>query len=490
MAEVNKLKKHVKRSRKIALKPSLKSRRVAISQDPSKSTSKRVYSEIVEKFIHKFSIKNCRHIENLWSRIPVGDSQKLSMIDLTIPMIEITEELKTKLLNYDCSENLAKMKLLGQINTKGDCKIKFSDLVDSGAYKKQLNLEQKKINEHIWRFGFEDLRGNFEQEHIQNIDKLTQKELLEMWVDHRREMPLIKHWDYEEENRLRTISDSGQDFKTDLQLFTEFIRVFPIIKRKETELEVKWVYLIPNIEFIIWPIKLIPFSSWKLLSALESKSGQENYDFYDATHKSGFLSVDGRGKLVPYMVKDIKQNPISGIWIYNDFTQEEMKGKNVINKIVQKAWLNYQVLTHLLRFILSLKRLNNHIETASKSCSSFLLWIFFKSSETKPLLWEFKINEILNSMKKRRKSNTVEKKLRDLSNKWVIFSPEQVFSNVIMTNPVSSDYKIFNYFSKSFAAYWRQVHKTNNRKRSVSTVKRSISTSHIYDNSENMHPNT
>ena len=99
MAEVNKLKKHVKKSRKIALKPTLKSRRVAISQDPSKASSKRVYSDIVEKFVHNFAIKNCRFIENLWSRIPVGDSQKLSMLDLDIPNIEISEELKIKLLN-------------------------------------------------------------------------------------------------------------------------------------------------------------------------------------------------------------------------------------------------------------------------------------------------------------------------------------------------------------------------------------------------------
>ena len=163
-------------------------------------------------------------------------------------------------------------------------------------------------------------------------------------------------------------------------MFIKFFKIFPIIKRKESGLDVKYVYLLPNIEFIIWQIKSLQFGSSKLLSALEGKHTHGyTVNFNTAVEKSGFLSIDGRNKLIPYTTKEIKKRPISGLWVYNDILTPNCKRKLTNNKFVRKACLNYQVWSHCFKFINSLKKLDNNLETASKSGSSILLCIFFKS---------------------------------------------------------------------------------------------------------------
>lgn len=195
--------------------------------------------------------------------------------------------------------------------------------------------------------------------------------------------------------------------------------------------------------------------------------------------------MDNRGKIIPYLTKDIKSKPISGLWIYNDSFEYGGKGKLTTNQVVQSSCLNYLVWTHLLRFVMSIKKLSNEVETASKSSSSLLLSVFFKHKTIKPVLCEFKINEVMNSLKKRRNSTKVENQLRNLKNRWIVYSSDQA-------TKLNSDTQLaafIIYLSKSFTTYSKQVLKHNNRKRSVSTIKRSISTSYIHDNSENIHPN-
>ena len=87
-------------------------------------------------------------------------------------------------------------------------------------------------------------------------------------------------------------------------------------------------------------------------------------------------------------------------------------------------------------------------------------------------------------MKKRRNSTKIESQLKVLKNKWVIYTHEQTFLN--KANPYWISYILY---SKPFASYSKQVWKINNRKRSVTTIKRSDSTPWIQDNSENIHPN-
>ena len=266
------------------------------------------------------------------------------------------------------------MKILGSINTTGDSQLVFRDIVDSEAYKLKVKESKRYANEDVWRFGFEDLRDLPSSRNNDDLDKLTRRELLEVCIEHRKKMPLIKnnivtsiYPGGEEEKRLYPYDNLDQN-KTDLQLYTEFFKVFPLIKRTEKSLEFKFIYLIPNIEFVICPIKSLSFANSKLLSALEGKSDEDrSYNFESTAHKSGFLSIDGRGKLSPYLSKDIKDKTISGLWIYNDTVERESKGKNAINQLVQNSCLNNQVWAYLLRFILSLNKLNNNIETASKS---------------------------------------------------------------------------------------------------------------------------
>ena len=57
MAENNKSRKVIKRSRKIALKPNLKNRKAShISENP-RNLNKMNYQEILDKFTNKFAIK-------------------------------------------------------------------------------------------------------------------------------------------------------------------------------------------------------------------------------------------------------------------------------------------------------------------------------------------------------------------------------------------------------------------------------------------------
>lgn len=141
----------------------------------------------------------------------------------------------------------------------------------------------------------------------------------------------------EEEKRLFIENSDNHKNKSEMQLYSEFIKVFPIFKRTDSKLEVKYTYLIPNVEFAICPIKTITFGSSKLLSALEQKPGCDAYDFDDISNRSGYMTHDGRGKFIPYFHKDIKSKPISGIWIYNDTVEYDEKSKTSVNQLVQKS---------------------------------------------------------------------------------------------------------------------------------------------------------
>jgi len=154
-------------------------------------------------------------------------------------------------MSYDCTENLIKMKLLGEISVHDTCKITFKDLIDSETYKLAAKESTYKVNEDAWRFGFEDLRDNINQQNSNALDLLTRKELLEVCVEHRKKMPLIKLSNTEEERRLYSLTEKSENIKTDLQLYTEFIKVFPLLKRKDHEIDTKFMYLIPNIDFVI-----------------------------------------------------------------------------------------------------------------------------------------------------------------------------------------------------------------------------------------------
>ena len=57
MADLNRLKKHVKRSRKIALKPTLKGKKNVNNSEQHRSADKPSYHDILEKFTQKLTIK-------------------------------------------------------------------------------------------------------------------------------------------------------------------------------------------------------------------------------------------------------------------------------------------------------------------------------------------------------------------------------------------------------------------------------------------------
>jgi len=57
MADLNRLKKHVKRSRKIALKPTLKGKKNINNSEQHRSADKPSYHDILEKFTQKLTIK-------------------------------------------------------------------------------------------------------------------------------------------------------------------------------------------------------------------------------------------------------------------------------------------------------------------------------------------------------------------------------------------------------------------------------------------------
>jgi hypothetical protein len=107
------------------------------------------------------------------------------------------------------------------------------------------------------------------------------------------------------------------------------------------------VYLLPNIEFVFCPIKSLQFGPSKLLSFLEGKNTTPSIDInmQESVNRSGYLSIDGRNKLLPYLCKDIKNKPISGLWVYNDTIEHECKGKNATNELLSKV-LDYRLWTH------------------------------------------------------------------------------------------------------------------------------------------------
>ena len=261
------------------------------------------------------------------------------------------------LSNWESTDMFSQMKLIGTITNPEKCQFTFQGIIDSETYKQKTKDSISQTNEIIWRFGYEDFRLDSNQNPTEKSDLLTRKELLEMCVEHIKKMPNIKVHKHnankidEEEKRLFHEELNNHKGKSEMQLFSEFIKVFPIFKRTDRSLETKFVYLIPNIEFDICPIKSIYFGNSKLLSALEQKTQtDENYNFDEISFRSGFLSFDSKGKFIPYLNNDIKNNQVCGIWIYNDTVDLEGKGKHNINQLVQKAWLTHQVWSYLFRF--------------------------------------------------------------------------------------------------------------------------------------------
>ncbi|CAI2383653.1 unnamed protein product [Moneuplotes crassus] len=485
MADFLKPKKSVKKTKKLDLKRNLRGRKVSQALGPEKLNIK-PHMLILEKFKNQFCVKNTKYIEKLWEREAIGDHQKLSTLDLQIPEAKILPELHDKLMSCDLPDNISKMKLLGKINAEGTPQIIFKDIIGSEAYKKQILKEPSRLEEDAYRFGFEDIEGMETSRRINRHNRMTRKELLEVCVDHAKKIPIIlQNKDTEEEKRLFTESDLALQEETELIMFSKFFKIFPIIKRKDCGLDIRYTYLIPNIEFIFCPIKSLPFGSSKALGCLEGKASPEySINFKDCRERSGFLSIDGKNKLIPYTTSEIKNKPISGLWIYNDTLKFEKKSKVSPNKLVQKTCLNWQVWSHCLRFIYSLKKIRNNIETASKSGTSLLLCIFFKHL-AKPLLCEFRINEVSNTVKKRRNSTKLENQLRNLKNRWIVYTfDDNSFPGGYPTNRMNNITS-----SITFSAYCKYVLKHNARKRNFESMKRAVSCSYTHDNSENIHPN-
>ena len=366
----------VKKSRRISLKPNFINKRESNSSDcfHSSNKNKQKLGDIIQKFSNNFTgqdgkfafdilIENkWNYIEGLWNREKIWDMYRLSTFDLKLPTFELDPSLMDLLMNWDSSEMFSKMKILGTMTNVEKWEFTLQSMIDSEAYKQKTKDSISQTHEVVWRFGYEDLRVESRKESIYKYDLLTRKEIFEIWVEHIKKIPEFhppkSNSKCRDEEEKRLYSDEIDHFKgkSEMHLFSEYIKVFPIFKRTDNNLDIKFVYLIPNIEFEICAIKSIHFGNSKLLSILEHKyANDEGLNFEEISYRSGFLSYDSKGKFHPYLRKDIKRNPICGLWIYNDTIEIEGKSKQQTKHLIEKSWLNHQVWTYLLSFSTSQK---------------------------------------------------------------------------------------------------------------------------------------
>lgn len=213
------------------------------------------------------------------------------------------------------------------------------NLIDSQEYKDKVKANKPIESEDVWRFAFDDLRN----ENIiddSKVEVLTRKELYEILVDHTKKTKSItlqnKSCRSEEEKRLFVDSD-----RVSINLnfgINRFIKIFPIFKFTQEELAVKLVYLIPNIEFSIIPIKPLQIVPSKVLASLEPKiEPDDSLDILGPYEKYGFITINEKSKITLNYQSEVKSKPISGVWIYDDSTSHKSKSKLNLKKHVHKA---------------------------------------------------------------------------------------------------------------------------------------------------------